>query len=77
MSTKLVTFALGPKEDLKSNNETGQDKYPKSDKANAPNNNAEREAKQPEGCEQDPKSMQESEEKPPEGCNKDPKPVTI
>ena len=29
VSTKRVTFALGPKEDLKSNNETGQDKYPK------------------------------------------------
>ena len=48
----------------------------KSDKANAPNNNTEREEKQPEGCEKDPKSMEASEEKPPEGCNNDSKPMT-
>ena len=77
MSAKHVTFALGPKEDLKSNNETGQDKKTKSDKANDPNSNTEREEKQLEGCEKDPKSTEESEEKPPEGCNKDPKPVTL
>ena len=55
----------------------GQDKYLKSDKANALNSSTEREEKQPEGCEKDPKSMEESEEKPPEGCNKDPKSMTI
>ena len=55
----------------------GQDKYPKSDKANALNSGTDREEKQPEGCESDPKSMEESEENPPEGCNNDPKPVTI
>ena len=76
VSTKRVTFALGPKEDRKSNNETGQDKYPKSDKANDPNSNTETEEKQPEGCEKNPKSMEEFEEKPPEGCNNDPKSVT-
>ena len=53
-----------------------QTNIPKSDKAHAPNSNADREEKQPEGCEKDPKSTEESEEKPPEGCNKDPKPVT-
>ena len=52
--TKRVTFALGPMQDLLSNLATGQDKYPKSDKANAPNSNAEREEKQSEGCEKDP-----------------------
>ena len=57
VSTKCVTFALGPKDDLKSNNETGQDKYPKSDKAHVPNSNTEREEKQLEGCQKDPKSM--------------------
>ena len=57
--------------------QTGQYKDPKSDKANALNSSTEREEKQPEGCEKDPKSMEASEEKPPEGCNKDPKPVTI
>ena len=29
VSTKRVTFGVGPKEALKSNNETGQDKYPR------------------------------------------------
>ncbi len=63
MSTKRVTLVL--------------DKYPtKSDKANVPNSNTEREEKQPEGCEKDPKSMDESEENTTKGCNKDPKPVT-
>ena len=42
----------------------------KSDKANAAKSNTEREKKQTEGCEKDPKSMEESEEKPPEGCKK-------
>ena len=57
MSTKRVAFALRPTEDLQSNNETGKDKYPKSDKAHAPNSNAEREEKQLEGCEKDPKPV--------------------
>ena len=56
--TKRVTFALGPKEDLKSNNEAGQDKAPKNDKANGPNSNTEIDVKQYEGCEKDPKSIQ-------------------
>ena len=42
-------------------------KIPKGDKANALNSITEREEKQPEGCEKDPKSMEASEEKPPEG----------
>ena len=54
----------------------GQDTDPTSDQANALNNSTEREEKQPEGCEKDPKSMEESEAKPPEGCNQHPKPVT-
>ena len=58
VSTKRAIFALGPMEDIQSNNETGQNKYhKKSDKAHAPNNNAEREEKQPEGCEKDPKPV--------------------
>ena len=55
----------------------GPDKDCKSDKANAAKSNTEREEKQLEGWEKDPKSMEESEEKPLEGCDKDPKPVTI
>ena len=46
VSTKCVTFALGPEENRNNNNETGQDKDPKSDKANAPNSNTETADKQ-------------------------------
>ena len=56
-STKRVIFALGPKEDPNSNTETGQDKYPEGHKANDPNSNAEREEKQLEGREEDPKPV--------------------
>ena len=73
---QVAKKASPPKQDSVVQAQPGQDKYPKSDKANALNSSTEREEKQPEGCEKDPKSMEESEEKPPEGCNKHPKPVT-
>ena len=69
---KTTKKASPPKQDSVVQAQPGPDKYPKSDKANAPNSNTEREEKQPEGCEKDPKSMEESEEKSPEGYNKDP-----
>jgi len=52
------------------NHNQAQTNIAKSDKANAAKSNTEREEKQPEGCEKDPKSMEESEEKPLEGCKK-------
>ena len=60
--------ASPPKQDSVVHSQPGPDKYTKSDKANAPNSNTEREAKQPDGCEKEPNSMEESEEKPPEGA---------
>ena len=67
--------ASRPKQDSVVQTQPGPDKYCKRDKANAAKSNTEREEKQPEGCEKDPKSMEESEEKPPEGCANDPNPV--
>ena len=72
----MHTKTSPPKQDSVVQAQPGPDKYPKSDKAHAPNSSTDREEKQSEGCEQDPKSMEESEEKPLEGCNNDPKPVT-
>ena len=43
---KSVTLALGPREDGKSKNETGQDKDPEGHKEEDPNNKVEREEKQ-------------------------------
>ena len=62
--------ASPPKQDSVVQAQPGPDTYCNSDKAKSAKSNTEREEKQPEGCEQDPKSMEESEEKPPEGYNK-------